>query len=53
MAFVVGREVTLEEVIQALRGWGVETFKHPAAVKQIDAVPRSPSGKIMRHQLVT
>lgn len=45
-----GAEVTADELIEHCRGQ-LAKFKVPAAVEFIDALPRNPSGKVLKREL--
>jgi acyl-CoA synthetase (AMP-forming)/AMP-acid ligase II len=54
-AFVVPDEgsapPTLEAICEHLRNQGIARFKLPERIEVIDALPRNPLGKVIRHQL--
>jgi acyl-CoA synthetase (AMP-forming)/AMP-acid ligase II len=45
-----GAEATAEELIEHCRGQ-LAKFKVPAAIEFIDALPRNPSGKVLKREL--
>ena len=46
-----GARVTLEEIRKALDGGGVAKFKWPERLELIDALPLTPTQKVMRGRL--
>ena len=42
---------TLEALCEHLRQQGIARFKLPERIEVIDALPRNPLGKVLRHQL--
>ncbi|MCH9040305.1 MAG: AMP-binding protein, partial [Chloroflexi bacterium] len=53
-AFIVrkdGQEVSADEIMEFVAG-KVSTFKHVREVEFVDAIPKNPSGKILRRILV-
>jgi non-ribosomal peptide synthetase component E (peptide arylation enzyme) len=47
-----GETVTLEEIIAYLREQNIAVFKLPEVMKIVEALPRNPLGKVLRHELV-
>ncbi|MDT2003859.1 AMP-binding protein [Rhodococcus opacus] len=47
-----GHEVTLTDVVSYLRDLGLAPFKLPERVLLMDALPRTPTGKVQKFQLV-
>lgn len=43
--------ITFDEMIQHLRDSGLMTQKLPEQLEVIDAIPRNPSGKVLKHHL--
>ena len=48
---VDGREPSLDEVVSFLRGRGLAPYKLPQDLRVVDELPRTPSGKIRKHEL--
>ncbi|MFI6320238.1 class I adenylate-forming enzyme family protein [Nonomuraea sp. NPDC050556] len=48
---VVAGEVTLEELVEFLRGKGIASYKLPERLRQVEALPRNPLGKILKRTL--
>jgi fatty-acyl-CoA synthase len=46
-----GAEVDGDELVDFLREHGLARFKHPKAVHVVDALPKNPSGKILKRDL--
>jgi non-ribosomal peptide synthetase component E (peptide arylation enzyme) len=46
-----GETVTLEEIVEYLRGVGIATFKLPERLELRDELPRNPLGKILKREL--
>ena len=44
--------VTLEEVVQFLQAEDIAVFKLPEVLQVVDALPRNPLGKVMRHEVL-
>lgn len=43
--------VTLDEIIAFMKAEGVAVFKLPEMMQLVDALPRNPLGKVLRHEL--
>ena len=46
-----GETVTLEEIVEYLRGVGIATFKLPERLELRDERPGNPLGKILQREL--
>jgi acyl-CoA synthetase len=46
-----GESVTLEEIVQYLRGLGIATFKLPERLELRAELPRNPLGKVLKRDL--
>jgi acyl-CoA synthetase (AMP-forming)/AMP-acid ligase II len=54
---VADRDLTLDDVVAHLRGRGLATYKLPQALRRVDAIPMTASGKLrkaaLREQILT
>lgn len=46
-----GQGVTLEDVTSHLRERQIASYKHPERLVQLEELPRSPLGKLLRREL--
>jgi len=47
-----GHAPTLQEMVAHLRSAGLATFKLPEAVEVVDALPKTPTGKVQKFEIV-
>jgi non-ribosomal peptide synthetase component E (peptide arylation enzyme) len=46
-----GESITLEEVVDFLEKEGLAKYKWPERIETIDALPRTPTGKVLKYVL--
>jgi acyl-CoA synthetase (AMP-forming)/AMP-acid ligase II len=46
-----GESVTLEDIVEHLKGLQVASYKWPQEMVVMEALPRNPLGKVLRREL--
>jgi acyl-coenzyme A synthetase/AMP-(fatty) acid ligase len=46
-----GASLSLEELVEHLRGYKIASYKLPERIEFLDALPRNPVGKVLKREL--